>query len=121
MAFTPRTEEELKEQGYEPINAVDAGRLRSLGVPLVQRGLVLEMAGSRFKFWAPRWAKILQAEWPLNQVQDYDQFRMKQVIRYIARTGKTDMVDAFLSVARLGGERAVEKMLDGDEGDETCG
>lgn len=119
MAFTPQTQAELEAAGYSPIGFEDAKKLRGYGVPIVQSGL-MKLADTRFRYWSPLWAKRMLQEWPLNDsIDDYDHFRLKQVIRWIARNNKPDMVDAFLTVARLGGERAVEQML--ESGELICG
>ncbi len=111
--FSPKSEAELAAGGYTPINTATAARLTRYGVPVVQKGM-LALSMSRFTHWGPAWALELIHGWPweVSSVDDFDHDLLKKVVRAISRSGDIGSVDAYLTVARLGGVEAVRKMLE---------
>lgn len=114
MAYTRKSPDELREEGYRPIGVEAATRFRSYGVPLISAGpMHLALHKGMAAHWAPLWACDLINKWPLDsRGDDYDHFTLKQVIRVLVRTGRIDLVDAVIVTARLGGETHVREFLE---------
>lgn len=111
MITTNETEEELREKGWVPLWGVDTRQLESAGVPM-------KLAPSPPRFgdtiWttvpmAPRWAVALVADWTLGPEQLAHV--VVEVYRQDSSERQTELAEAALSAARLGGWRAVRALL----------
>jgi hypothetical protein len=116
MITTNETEDELRGKGWVPLWGIDTRTLEAAGVPMK---LAPSPPESGSGVWttvamAPRWAVVLVADWTLAT-----EF-LSRVVREVYRhpdEKQTELAEATLSAARLGGWNAVSALLSQAEKD----